>query len=140
MFHHDIEILFLSPRAVIGEIQALLDEGVDIHRPALPGGLARMQQHVFDDRIRTLAVLHDLVEIALQRICDVADFRPHFAIEARASKRLPQFLNELDRDGRKVIDEIERVFDFVSNAGCQLTQRGKFFRLHQTVLSHAQFF
>jgi hypothetical protein len=65
LFHHDIKILFLSPRAMIGEIEAILDETVDIHRPALPGALARMQQHVFDDRIRTLAVLHDLVEIAL---------------------------------------------------------------------------
>jgi hypothetical protein len=41
---------------VIGEIETLLDESVDIYDPALSGALTRMQQHVFDDGIRALAV------------------------------------------------------------------------------------
>ena len=36
--------------------------------PVLAGTLARMQQHVLDDGIGALAVLHDLVEIALQHV------------------------------------------------------------------------
>jgi hypothetical protein len=32
-----------------------------------------VQQHVLDDRIRTLAVLDDLVEVALQSIRNLAD-------------------------------------------------------------------
>jgi hypothetical protein len=50
-------------------------QGADIHRPTLSGALARMQQHVFDDRIRALAMLHGLVEVALQRVRDIADLR-----------------------------------------------------------------
>jgi hypothetical protein len=34
-----------------------------------------VQQHVLDDGISSLAVLNDLVEIALQRIGDLADLR-----------------------------------------------------------------
>ena len=64
----DIEALLLGPRPVIGEVEAFLDEGVDIDEPVLARAFARVQQHVLDDRIGALAVLHDLVEIALQRI------------------------------------------------------------------------
>ena len=95
----DIEALLLGPRPVIGEIEALLDQGVDIDRPVLPGALTGMQQHVLDDRIRALAVLHDLVEIALQHIRNSSDLRAQLAVEVRASKRLPQLVDELDRDG-----------------------------------------
>jgi hypothetical protein len=49
---------------VIGEVEAFLDKGVDIDGPVLAGVLARMQQHVLDDGIGALAVLHHLVEIA----------------------------------------------------------------------------
>ena len=64
----DIEALLLGPRPVIGEVEAFLDEGVDIDRPVLARAFARVQQHVLDDGIGALAVLHDLVEVALQRI------------------------------------------------------------------------
>jgi hypothetical protein len=33
-----------------------------------------VQQHVLHNGICALAVLHDLVEIALQRICNLANF------------------------------------------------------------------
>src|SRR4029077_12420972 len=59
----DIEALLLGPGAVIGEIKAFLDEGVDVDRPTVAGALPRMQQHVLDDGIGALAVLHDLVEV-----------------------------------------------------------------------------
>ena len=67
-FQRDIEALLFGPRPVIGEIEAFLNESIDIDRPMLTRAFARVQQHVLDDRIRTLAVLHDLVEVALQRI------------------------------------------------------------------------
>jgi hypothetical protein len=38
-----------------------------------------MQQHVLDDGIGALAMLYDLVEIALQRIRNLADLRCYFA-------------------------------------------------------------
>src|SRR6476619_7242198 len=72
-FKGDSEALLLSPRPVIGEIEALIDQGVNIDRPVLSRAVTRMQQHVLDDRIGALAVLNNLVEIALQRIGDLAD-------------------------------------------------------------------
>jgi hypothetical protein len=58
-----------------------------------------MQQHVLDDRVRALAVLHDLVEVALQSIRNLADLGTQLAVEVHPSKRLPQFVDEFDRDG-----------------------------------------
>jgi hypothetical protein len=40
-----------------GEIEALLDNDIAIDRPAFARPLTRVQQHIFDDRIGTLAVL-----------------------------------------------------------------------------------
>ena len=97
-----------------------------------------MQQHVLDDRVGALAVLHDLVEIALQRIGDLADLCAQLAVEVDAAKRLPQFVDEFDRDGREIIDEIERVLDLVRDASGQLAERGKLLRLDKAVLRGSQ--
>ena len=66
---------------MIGEIEALLDEGVDIDEPVLARAFARVQQHVLDDGIGTLAVLHDLVEIAAQRVRQFGDFCARLVVE-----------------------------------------------------------
>ena len=55
-----------------------------------------------------------------------------------ASKRLPQFVDEFDRDGREVVDEIERVLDLVRDASGQLAERGELLRLDEAVLGGAQ--
>src|SRR5262249_45622335 len=57
----DVETLLFGPGAVICEIKAFLHYGIDIYRPVLAGPLARVKQHVLDDRIGALAVLHDLL-------------------------------------------------------------------------------
>ena len=62
------KVLLLCARPVIGKVEALLDQGVNIDRPVFSRILAQMQQHVLDDRIGALVMLHDLFEIALQRI------------------------------------------------------------------------
>ena len=97
----DIEALLLRPCPMIGEIEALIDQGVDIDRPMLSRPLPRVQQHVLDDRVGALAVLHDLVEIALQHIRDVIDLGTQLTVEVRASKRPSQFINEFDRDRQR---------------------------------------
>ena len=58
---------------MIGKVEAFLDEGVDIDKPVLTRAFARVQQHVLDDGIGTLAVLHDLVEIAPQCVRQFVD-------------------------------------------------------------------
>ena len=72
-FQGDIEALLFGSRPVIGKVEALIDQGVDIDRPVLSRPLTGMQQHVLDDGVGALAVLHHLAEIALQRIRDLAD-------------------------------------------------------------------
>ena len=129
----DIEALLFGPRPVIGEIEALLDEGIDIDGPVFAGAFARVQQHVLDDGIGTLAVLHDLVEIALQRIRNLADLGSQLAVEVRACKRLPQFVDEFDRDRREIVDEIERVLDLVGDAGGELPERGEAARCRSAI-------
>jgi hypothetical protein len=80
-FQGDSKALLLGPCPVIGEVEALIDQGIDIDRPVLSRALSGMQQHVLDDCVGALAVLHDLVEIALQRVGDLADI-------PRGSKKL----------------------------------------------------
>src|SRR5690242_14535119 len=98
-----------------------------------------MQEHVPDDRIRALAVLHDFLEVATKGLYELGNFRMHRIIECYASDRLAQFVEELGGYSGKVIDEIKRVFDFVGYTGCQLSERGKFLGLHQAVLRSPQF-
>src|SRR4029077_1071569 len=53
---------------MIGKSDRFLDQSIDIDRTVLSRALSGMEQHVLDDRVGALAVLHDLVQIALQRI------------------------------------------------------------------------
>ena len=59
---------------MIGEIEAFIDQGIDVDRPVLAGTLARMQQHVLDDRVGALAVLHHLFEIAPSALLSIRRF------------------------------------------------------------------
>src|SRR5260221_12125079 len=66
-FQGDFEPLLLRPCRLIGDIEALLDDSVDVDGSILAGTLPRMQEHVLHDCICALAVLHDLFEIIPQR-------------------------------------------------------------------------
>ena len=56
----------------------------------------------------------------------------------RSFKACLQFINQFGRDGREIVDEIERVLDLVRDAGGELTERGELLCLHQAVLRGAQ--
>ena len=49
-----------------------------------------------------------------------------------------QFVHQFHRQRREIIDEIERIFDLVRNAGGELTERSKLFCLNQAILRGAQ--
>ena len=134
----DIEPLLLGARAVIGEVEALLDQRIDIDEPVLARALARVQQHVLDDRIGALAVLHDLVEIAAQHSGQLVDLPARLVVDRQAFQRVLQLVDQLARDRREIIDEIERVLDLVRDAGGELAERGELLRLHQAILRGAQ--
>ena len=106
---------------MVSEVETFLDDAIDVDQPMLARALARMQQHVFDDRVGTLAVLHDLFEIASQHVGNLINFATCLFVKVDALQRLLQFTNQLRRNGRKVVDEIQRVFDLVCNARSQLT-------------------
>src|SRR5262245_42724603 len=122
---------------MVGKVEALLDDGIDIDNPVFTRAFTRVQQHVLDNGIRPLAVLDDLVEITLQLISNLADLRSQLAIKVGTSKRLPQFINQFDRDAREIIDEIEWVLDLVRDTCGKLAERGELLCLNQPVLCGA---
>ena len=87
----DLEILLLGSGAMIGKIEALRDQRVDVDRPAFARALARVQQHVLDDRICPFAVLHHFVEIAPQRFGQLVHLGALVLVQWHALKGLLHF-------------------------------------------------
>ena len=73
---------------MIGEVEAFVDQRVDVGRPVIAGALARMQQHVLDDGIRALAVLHHLFQIILEQAGQFVDFLAHLAVQRCGLQRV----------------------------------------------------
>ena len=91
---------------MIGEVKALLDKGVDIDKPVLAGAFARVQQHVLDDGIGTLAVLDDLVEIAAQSIGQFVYLGPRFSSKGTAFSSVPQFVDQSMETAEKLLTKL----------------------------------
>src|SRR3954469_10399071 len=134
----DVEAGLLRPGAMVGEVHALLDDGVEVRRPPLPGSLARMQQHVLDDRIGALAVLNHLFQVALQHLGQLLDLFPDAVAESGRLEGLAQLVDELGRERGEVVDEVQRVLDLVRDAGGELAERGELLRLDEAVLRSLQ--
>ena len=89
--------------------------------------------------VGALAVLHDLVEIALQHVRQLVDLGPQSSRRAaRSLERLPQFVDQLARERGEIVDEVQRVLDLVRDAGGELAERGELFGLDQPVLRGLQ--
>src|SRR5262245_33466191 len=76
-----VEALLFGARAVPGKIEAFLNNGIDVDNPMFARAFARVQQHVLDDGIRPLAVLHDFVEIATQCVSQFLNVRTSFIVK-----------------------------------------------------------
>src|SRR3984957_2303697 len=72
----DVELLLLRSRAVVRKIEAVFNDGVDLHRAAFARSFTRMQQHVLDDGVGTLPVLDHLLEISLQHLRQFVELLP----------------------------------------------------------------
>ena len=70
----------VSARAPCRE-KGFLNESIDINHPMLTRAFARVLQHILDDSIRASAMMHDLIEIALQRVGQFVDFSSGFIVE-----------------------------------------------------------
>ena len=62
----DTETCLFRPGTVVREVQALLEDCVDVRRTMLAVTLTGVLQHVFHDRVGTLTVLNNLFEVGLQ--------------------------------------------------------------------------
>jgi len=80
---------------VIGKIEAFLDDRIDVDDPMLAGAFARVQQHVLDDGVGTLAVLYNLVEISPQGVRQFGDLNAlafaHGQVHERGAQLIDQF-------------------------------------------------
>ena len=83
----DVEVRVPRPRAVIGEVQRLINEGIEIDSPALARDAARVLQHRLDDIVGALAVLGDLVEIAGQHLDRLVDLHTRVLVERGDGRR-----------------------------------------------------
>jgi hypothetical protein len=99
-----------------------------------------VQQHVLDDGVCALAVLHDLVEIVAQGVRQFGYFGQRITIDLPFAESFLQFVDQLDRDTGEIIDEIERVFDLVSDAGGKLAERSQLLCLDKPILRGPQIF
>ena len=83
-------------------------------------------------------MLHDLVEIAAQRVHQFGDLAAPLVVEAHVPEGFLQLINQFSRHPGEIVDEIERVLDLVCDSRCQLTERSEFLCLNQPVLRRAQ--
>src|SRR3954452_2984209 len=109
----DVEARLLGSSAMIGEVQALLDRGIQVDAATLSGALARVEKHVLDDGVGTPAMLDDPAEVAFEHPRDLLDLGPERAIEGCGLDRFVEFLDKLRREIGEVVDEVQRVLDLV---------------------------
>src|SRR3984885_13783270 len=86
-FYRHVEVLILSAGAVIGEIERLVDQGVEIDAFQTTAAAAGMSQHAFDDIVSALAMLNDPLEVADQHFACLIDFAALSLVERRKSWR-----------------------------------------------------
>src|SRR5262249_12307258 len=132
----DVEILVLRSGAVIGKVQALLKERIQIGSLPVSAAAARMLQHASNDAVGATTVFGDLFEIAGQhpdRLKDLGAFSSIQRADGR-SRSFLQLVQKLDRETSEIVDEIERVLDLVGDAGGQLSKRRHLLRMDQARL------
>ena len=109
---------------MIGEVQSLLDQAVQIDLPALARDPARVFEHGLHDIVGAPAMLGDFLEIAGEHLDRLVDLAALVLVERRDPRRggTLQFIEQFDREPSEVVDEVERVLDLVRNPGGQLAQ------------------
>ena len=67
---------------MVGEVQSLLNEVIEVHRPTLAGDPARVLQHALDDAIGSPAVLCNFYKVPIQRIDDLFELAALVGIDS----------------------------------------------------------
>jgi hypothetical protein len=63
-FQGDVEVLVPGAGTVIGEVERLLDQVVEVDLTPFAADAARVLQHALDDVVSALAMLGDLLKVA----------------------------------------------------------------------------
>ena len=130
----------LRPFAVIGQIDVLRDELVDVRRFSLAGSAGGMLHHRVDNAVGPPTVLVNLRSVLLeisQDLSEVVADLGHRLIGAGV-EFVGEFVGEFDRELGEVVDEVERVLDLVGDARRQLPQRGHLFGMDEQGLGVMQ--
>ena len=137
----DVEVLILSAGPVVGEIERLLDQRIEVDGLALAAAAARMQQHALHDAVGPPPVLGNLGQVAgqrrdqiLQASASASRFEP---VHGRA-ERLLELVQQLLGQAGEVVDEVQRVLDLVRDAGGQLAERSHFLGVDEVGLRGLQ--
>ena len=140
LLQRDVEAGLLRPSPVIGQVQALLDAGVEVHLEPLAAALARVKQHVLDDAVGATAVLGHLRQVIGQHAGQLVDLRPGTGAEHGLAglEGLAQLADQLDREIGEIVDEVQWVLDLVRDSRGELAERSKLLRLHQPILRGVQ--
>lgn len=115
----DIEGCILRTLAVIGQVDVLSEESVQVSRLSLAGSTSRVQQHAAHDVVGALAVLANLAEILFQ----VGEKIVHvFRNGSRKQvfllcQLICQLAQQISRELGEVDDEIEGVLHLVGDSG-----------------------
>ena len=135
----EVEVGVGGPGAVVGQPGVLLDERVERHRLHLAGA-APHGQHILHDAVGPFAVGTDAFQVAGQVLRNVAQ-QPPLVVGHRNAVFVQHFLKfgqQLFRRFGEVLDEVQRVADFVGHAGGQLPQGRQLFAGDYLVLRLVQ--
>ena len=136
----DVEARVSRPRTVIGEVQRVVDQRVEVDLAPIPGHPARVFEHALDDVVGALAVFGDLFEIARQHADRLIQLRA-FVLAERFGRRpdgLLQLTEQFVGERGEVVDEVEGVLDLVRDPGGELSQRCHLLRLDEARLRRLQ--
>jgi hypothetical protein len=117
------------------------DKGIEIDGLPVATAAARVQQHALDDAVGAAPMFNNFFQIAGQHLDCLVDFGTRVVVELsnHRSRRVLYLIQQLNREPGEVVDEIERVFDLVGDAGGQLAECSHFLRVDQICLGRLQF-
>ena len=104
---------------MIGEVERLVDQPVEVDLATLAGHPARVLQHALHDVVGALAMLGDLFQVAREQVERLANRSALRLIERRhcGFRCFRQLFEQLDGQAGEVVDEVERVLDLVGDPG-----------------------
>ena len=135
----DIELRFLGARAVIGEVEAFIEQRIDIGGPVVAGSSRECSSMFLTMESARLPCWTNFSRLSFSMPVNSSTSSRILSSSGGGLEHVVQFVGQFRRERREIIDEIQRVLDLVRDAGGELAERGELLGLHQPVLRGAQF-